>query len=247
MLIERAAYANRWRRVAPGAKAGFALAGLVAAGLAASPATAGAIALLLALATIFGAGVPAGLYLRVAAPALGFLVLSCLSLLFSVGADADGRLAWQAAPDALPRIAGLAGRALASLAALLLLALTTPLPELIAVLRRLRVPAALLDLMVLCYRMLFVFAAARRATLTAQTARLGYATARHARRSLGLVAANLALQVWQRARALQAAAEARNGDGALRFLAPDFAHARRDAAIAALAGGALLIGTRLAG
>ena len=113
-------------------------------------------------------------------------------------------------------------------------------------LRRLRCPALLLDLMVLCYRMLFVFSAALHDTATAQRARLGYASPRLARRSLGLLAANLTLQVWQRAQGLHRAAQARNGDGALRLLSPEFAHARRDTACAAVAGALLVILARLA-
>lgn len=240
MLIEQAAYASRWRGVTPAAKGCAALAGLVAAFVAASPAHAAAVALLLALATVLGAGVPFALYLRVAAPAAGFLALSCLSLLVSLAPDAGGGVAWQLAPDAAPRIAAVAARALAALAALLLLVLTTPLADLIALLRRLRAPEVLLDLMVLCYRMLFVFSAAVRDTVAAQTARLGYATARLGLRSLGGLAAGLAVQVWLRARDLQLAAEARNGDGPLRFLAPTFAHAGRDLALAAAAGAVLV-------
>ena len=83
-------------------------------------------------------------------------------------------------------------------------------------------------------------------TATAQRARLGYASPRLTRRSLGLLAANLTLQVWQRAHALHLAAQARNGDGALRFLSPDFAHARRDTVLAAAAGGLLIAAARLA-
>ena len=58
-----------------------------------------------------------------------------------------------------------------ALAALLLLAATTPLIDLIALLRRLRLPEVLLELMVLCYRMLFVFSESVRDTRTAQAAR----------------------------------------------------------------------------
>ena len=48
MLIEQAAYGNRWRRVSPAAKASLALAGLLAAFVAATPAAAAGVALLLA-------------------------------------------------------------------------------------------------------------------------------------------------------------------------------------------------------
>ena len=71
--------------------------------------------------------------------------------------------------------------------------------------------------------------------ISAQRARLGYASTRLTRRSLGLLAANLTLQVWQRAQGLHRAAQARNGNGALRLLSPEIAHARRDTACATLA------------
>lgn len=235
MLIEQAAYGNRWRRVSPEAKACWALAGLIAAFAAASPGAGLLVAGLLSLTTSLGAGVPYGLYLRAAAPAVGFLALSCLSLLVTV----DGAFAWRWAPEAWPRIAALAGRSLAALAALLGLVLTTPLSDLIGLLRRLRCPEVLLDLMVLCYRMLFVLSQALHDTRTAQQARLGYASAGQGLRSLGQLTANLAIQVWQRAHALHLAALARNGDGALRFLAPRFAHAGRETALAAMAGAIL--------
>ena len=52
-----------------------------------------------------------------------------------------------------------------SLAALLLLVLTTPQIDLIVLLRRLKTPEVLLELMVFCYRMLF-FSEATHDTLT---------------------------------------------------------------------------------
>lgn len=240
MLIEQAAYANRWRRISPAAKASFALAGLVAAFVAATPTQAAGLALVLAAVACAGAGVAPGLYLRVAAPAAGFLALSALTLLLSLDIGAGGAMAWRWAPEALPRVETLVARSLAALAALLGLVLTTPLPDLIALLRRLGLPEVLLDLMVLCYRMLFVFSAALQDTLTAQQARLGYAGPRRSLRSLGLVAANLAVQIWQRADALHRAALARNGDGPLRVLTPHYANSRRDTALALAAGTTLI-------
>jgi len=89
--------------------------------------------------------------------------------------------------------------------------------------------------------MLFVLSEALNDTLTAQSARLGYTNTARSLRSLGLLAANLAIQVWQRAQALHMAALARNGCGPLRFLSPTFAHSGRDTAIAATAGVALIV------
>lgn len=245
MLIEQSAYSNRWRQVTPVAKGGFALAGLIAAFAATTPGSALLVALLLAGATLGGAGVTAGHYLRVALPATGFLALSCLSLAFSVSLDADSRPVWQLAPEALPTIALIAARSLAALAAMIGLVLTTPLPDLLALLRRLRAPEVLLDLMVLCYRMLFVLRSAIRHTRVAQRARLGYGDTRRSLHSLALLVANLAIQVWQRAACLQRAALARNGDGPLRFLTPDYPQAGRHQWLALVAGAGLILAARL--
>ena len=240
MRIERAAYGNRWRQVSPVAKGTFALAGLLAAFLAHSPQNALGVALLLAASTILGAGVGPALYLRVAAPAIAFLLISCLTLPLSLTLDA-GTPGWRLAGEMLPEVARIAARALAALAALLSLILTTPLPDLIALLRRLKTPEILLDLMVLCYRMLFVFSRATADMVSAQAARLGYSTRRRSLRALGQLIANLTIQIWLRARALQQAAQARNGDGPLRFLTPAYPQAGRDQSIALLAGSCLII------
>ena len=241
MLIEQAAYANRWRHVAPAAKGVFALAGFVAAFAAATPRAAIAVAALICLVTLVGARVAAGRYLRVAAPALIFLAISCLSLAFSVTADASSFISFDLAPGGLQQVAEVGARSLGALAALLFLVLTTPLIDLIALLRALRTPEILLEIMVLCYRMLFVFSEAVHDTLTAQSARLGYSTNRLALRSLGGLAANLTLQVWQRAGDLHVAAQSRNNDGPLRFIEPTFTNGRRDVLLASVAGSALVV------
>lgn len=241
MLIEQSAYANRWRSVSPSAKGLFALAGLIAAFAAPTPAAAGLVTTLLVATTLLGARIPLSRLARVGAPALGFLLIGSLSLLVSPGFDPqDGSIMVHWLPEGTAPFLRLVARSTAALAALLFLVLTTPLIDLIALLRRLSLPEVLLELMVICYRMLFVFSEALNDTLTAQSARLGYATPRLALRSLGQLTACLTLQIWSRAHDLHIAAQARNNDGPLRFLEPSFSHANRDLAIAA-AGSAILI------
>jgi cobalt/nickel transport system permease protein len=240
MLIEQSAYSNRWRPVSPAAKGLFAVSGFIAAFAAGTPLSAVTVASLQALVSVFGAGVAPGHYLRVAAPALFFLALGSLSLAFSLDVG-NGIPVLRMVPTGLDRLAEVGTRSLGALTALLFLVLTTPLIDLIALLRRLKTPELLLEIMVLCYRTLFVFSEAVHDTLTAQSARLGYATPRLGLRSLGELAANLTLQVWQRAQALHLAAQARNNDGPLHFLEADFANTARDCAIAALAGCGLIV------
>ena len=241
MLIEQCAYTNRWRFVSSAAKALFCLCGLIAS-FAANHAAAGAlIATLTVLATLVGAGIPARNYFRTALPPLGFLLFGCLTLGYSLDMNGEnGILTIRWLPEGWTPIMQLAARSLAALSAMLFLALTTPMTDLIALLRRLKTPEVLLEIMVLCYRMLFVFSEALHDTRTAQAARLGYATPGLALRSLGSLTANLTLQIWQRSRDLHIAAQSRNNDGALRFLEPEYVSSRRDLWIAALGGAALI-------
>ena len=242
MLIEQCAYSNRWRFVSPAAKALFCLGGLIAAFVARHAEAAALIAALLILVTLIGAGIPARNYLRIALPPLGFLLLGCLTLGYSLDINGEnGMLSIRWLPEGWAPLMQLAARSLAALSAMLFLALSTPMIDLIALLRRLKVPETLLEIMVLCYRMLFVFSEAVRDTRTAQSARLGYATPALALRSLGSLTANLTLQIWQRSRDLHIAAQSRNNDGPLRFLEAEYANSRRDLWIAALGGAVLIV------
>jgi cobalt/nickel transport system permease protein len=245
-IVERSAHHNHWYGVTPAAKGIFALAGLSAAYLAQTPTAALAVAMACFVAVWLGAGVRLHLYLRVAAAPLGFLALSVLSLLISVAWSAEAGWALSLNPAALTQAVMVSVRALAALSALLALVLTTPLSHLLALLRRLHCPEELLDLMVLCYRFLFVFADASRDTMAAQSARLGFSSHRRSLHSMGLLVSNLAAQVAFRARGLQMAAEARCSDGSLRFLTPQFVHTGRHIALGTAAGvGLLMLAWRL--
>ncbi len=241
MLIEQCAYANRLRLVTPAAKGIFCLCGVIASFSAGTPAAACGVAAALASVTVLGAGIPMGRYLRVAAPALLFLGTSALTLAVSLTPESlNNGFSIRIERTSVQAAAQVVGRSLGGMAALLFLAMTTPLTDIIGLLRRLRTPETLLDIMVLCYRTLFVFSEAVRETTTAQSARLGYATTRHALRSMGILTANLTVQVWQRSQALHVAAMSRNGDGPLRFLEHDHHHSARDCFVF-LAGGSLII------
>ncbi|MGQ9922107.1 MAG: cobalt ECF transporter T component CbiQ [Desulfobacca sp.] len=223
MIIESWAYNNRWRWVHPGAKGLLTSGAFVAAFLAPNPWFLLALALGLALLTIWGGGIPAKYYLRVFIPPLGFLIMGAATLAISLGTpDSPWPLALGLDRTQLPRVARLGGRSLACLTSLLFLAFTTPMTDLIALLRRLKMPAILLEIMTLGYRLVFVFLTTAHDITTAQKARLGYATLRAAMRSMGSMVAVLAIQIWQRAAALEQAALSRANDGPLLFLANEF-------------------------
>lgn len=237
MHIERVSHQSSWRHVAPSAKGIFALSGLGAVFLAATPLAAVAVALLFAFLTLVVARVAWRSYLLILAPALFFLALSAFSIALSLSWGESWRdVSFQFPPQQLTQAALVGTRSVASLCALLFLALTTPLGDMIALLRRVHTPELLIDIMVLGYRSLFVFAQVVSETRTAQAARLGYSTNHRSLYSLGVLIAHTTLQLWQRAAQLHAAAQARSGGEALRFADQSFPHAWRDGLIALLAG-----------
>ena len=242
MLIEQVAYANRWRGLAPEAKGLFACFGLVSALLAHRPIAALGVAGVMIGVTLVGARVPVRSFFRVTAPPLLFLLVGGLSVLFSWVQDAaTGHFYFISLPENKAVFLRLFARSFGALSALLFLVLTTPFNDLIALLRRLKVPGVLLELMVLCYRMLFVFSEALHDGLIAQSSRLGYLSPRLALRSLGQVVAALTLQIWLRSHDLFLAAQARNDTGQLRFLPHTFARTRRDSFVATIGGLLLLL------
>ena len=245
MLIEQCAYSNRWRRVSPAAKGLFSACGIVAAFLASTPRTTIILTGLVTMITVLGAGVPLRRYLKVALPELLFLIIAVTTLMVSVGWNGHVRF-HLAEQTELDHIALVCGRSLGSIAALLFFCLSTPMTDIIALLRWLRFPEVFLDIMTLGYRTVFVFIEVIHDTTTAQMARLGYGTPRLAMRSLGILTANLTMQVWQRSTDLHQAALARNNDGSLKFLESEFHHPVRSVCAAAI-GGCMLIALALTG
>lgn len=108
-----------------------------------------------------------------------------------------------------------AARALAATSATVLLAATTPMVDLLAGLRRARVPEVAVDISAVTYRLIFSLLDAAAAISSAQAGRLGYSSGRAARRSVGLLAASVLVRAWERARRLEEGLAGRGGVGAV--------------------------------
>jgi cobalt/nickel transport system permease protein len=126
-------------------------------------------------------------------------------------------------------------RSLGTISCLYFLALTTPMTEIVGLLRRLRVPTLFLELMILAYRHIFIFLQITNEVTVAQSSRLGYSTTRNSFRSLSALGGNLFLRVLRRSRQLHQALLARGYQDDLRYLEEPHAWSPRN-----LVGGALL-------
>jgi cobalt/nickel transport system permease protein len=236
ILTERHAYANRWRSVTAEAKASFAALALVAAFVARPPVALG-LALALAALAVVGARIPARSYAAVALVPASFLLVSAVTVAVSVRAGAwPAPLSLAVDPQQASLALAVVARSAAALAAMLFLALTTPMADLIALARRLHAPQTLVELMTVCYRAMFVLSEAIHDMRRAQAARLGYATWRGAMRSMGNATALLAVETWRRSIVMHQASLARCGGEELRFLEPRCEGGRGEIAVALTAG-----------
>jgi len=248
VLLDRYAYSNRWRYLGPvekGLLTGLALSAALAAR---APLAAVVVFVFMAGLTVFGARIPLLSYLRLLLLPAGFLLAGVAGLALSfTGGDI---LLWTLPGTGLSVFSSHAGlyqallvlaRSIGAVAALYFLALTTPMTEIIGLLRRLRVPALLLELMVLAYRQIFIFLQIAREMRLAQASRLGYATTGNSFRSLGVLGANLYLRVHQRSQMLHRSLVSRGYEDDLRWLERDYPRSNRNLLLAIFGGGSLLL------
>jgi cobalt/nickel transport system permease protein len=213
LAVDDAAWSSAWRRRSPGDKALLCL-GLVVCALV-LPAWPGSVlvgvtAVVLALGP---ARVPARTFGRAVRLPLAFILVGAVTAVVQL--DGSG-LGW--APDAAARAGSLIGHALAGSAAVLLLATTTPMSDLLPALRRLRVPAAVIEVASVTYRLLFVLLESLHTIREAQTARMGYSSMRRSYRSSGALAAAVLTRSFDRARRLQQGLAGRGMETGLRVL-----------------------------
>ena len=219
LAIDEAAWSSPWRTRAVRDKTVLCL-GLVGSALVLPPWPGTLVVAGTAAAVLLGpARVPPALLLRVIRWPAAFLLCGVLSVLVSLGWDGRPTLSVTAATAGTA--AALLGHGLAGLLAVLVLAATTPMVDLLDGLRRARVPAVCVDIAQLTYRLLFVFLGTARQIREAQEARLGYAGARAALASAATLTGTILVRSWDRAARLEAGLAGRGYIDDLTTLAPD--------------------------
>ncbi|MFQ1003348.1 cobalt ECF transporter T component CbiQ [Modestobacter sp. SSW1-42] len=213
LAVDDAAWASAWRLRSPADKLLLSV-GLVLCALL-LPVWPGSVLVgLTAVVLALGpARVPARTFGRAVRVPLVFIALGALTTVVEVGSGG-----WGWAPDAAARAGALVGHSVAGSAAVLLLATTTPMSDLLPALARLRVPAAVVEVASVTYRMLFVLLTSLSTIREAQTARMGHASIRSSYRSSGMLAAAVLTRSWDRARRLQDGLAGRGMEAGLRVL-----------------------------
>ena len=226
-IIDRYSYCNRLRTVDPAQKAGLAILTLALCLVLDRPAV-GLLAVLWMWAlACWRAGLPAPLFGRLLLAEGFFLLLAAFGVALTIGNVAPVASLWRAAVGpwwlsfsraSVESSVALATRALGCTAALNFLALTTPLTDLTDLLRRMRVPSLLVELMTLVYRFVFTLLESLVRIRSAQECRLGYSGFRRGTASAAILAGHLFWDAYLRGKRMQVALDSRGYSGELRLL-----------------------------
>lgn len=210
IMIDDAAWQGPWRRVPVGEKVALS-GGLLLTALVAPP-WPGCV--LVALACIVFACGPARIPPRTLALAMAaptpFLLIGGVTVAVVIGGtpSAAASFTWGslwADPATVGKGVTAFSRGVAGTLAIMLLATTTPMVDLLTWLRRLGVPAPLIEIASLTYRLLFVLLSSALAIRAAQVARLGRSSIATAASAMG----TLLIRSWTRATRLQVGLEGR--------------------------------------
>lgn len=179
------------------------------------------------------ARLPAGFVLRLMLAEGGFLVAGVLGVAVSIStppsldAAALGPFWLNLTPASLYLASMLLARSLSCAVAMNFLALTTPLVDLVDLLRRAHAPDLLIDLMTLIYRFIFTLLDCPDRMVTAQEVRMGFSGWRTSLHSAAQIGANLFIEAFRRSRRLETALEGRGWDGSsLHVLPQEYEHLR---------------------
>ena len=224
-MIDKLSYSSRLRYENAGEKFAFALVTLLICVVSRSSAVALVVLGVTGILTVWKGGIPLLRYLRFFLVPLTFLLLSTLAVAFSI-ARTPGELfavrlgTWYltAGAASLQYAGQLILTALAAVSCLYFLAFSTPVPDILDVLRRMHCPKLLIELMLLIYRFIFVLQKTASAIATSQDCRLGNRNYRTALKSFGLLGSVLMIRAVSRSGKLYQSMEARCYDGTIRVL-----------------------------
>ncbi len=226
IFIDKFAYKSRLKGIDPVQKLVFVLLTLAVCLWADNGAISVLVLFIMGVGIVFRGGTPFGFFIKMMLMPMTFLAIGLLTIVVNISQDPDVFLT--SLPIANTRLGityegvhdafGMFLKALGSVSCLYFLSLTTPMVDLLAVLRKLKVPKLLVELMGLVYRFIFVLLETADLIFTAQNSRLGYSNIRSGYRSLGALASSLFIRAYKRSDELYTALEARGYDGELKVL-----------------------------
>ncbi|HBT95388.1 MAG TPA: cobalt ECF transporter T component CbiQ [Coriobacteriia bacterium] len=225
LSIDVLAQISRLNKVNPGLKLSALLIAMISCVASQTVFTGLFLLVVVCLLAVCAGGLSLHHYVRVLALPISFLMIGTLALLFAVSSEPLGLLSFNVfgfwlsvTPDTQATAALVVSRAMGAVSCLCLIGLTTPMSEIIGVLRRLHCPEVVIDLMYLIYRYLFILLSVHREMRDAAKSRLGFRNFRNNVRSTGMIYSSLLSRSYHFASRNYDAMESRCYSGGIVFL-----------------------------
>lgn len=242
LRIDQYAYSNRLRFTHPVEKFAFAVITLIICLAASSLITSLVITLLMAGVVVLRAGIPMRFYLKLMSIPMSFLILGVLTIAVSFSRESFSFL-WGVkiwgftlgvTAGGLQTAVNLFWKSLGAISCLYFLSLTTPMVEIISVLKRLKVPGLFIELMSLIYRYIFVLIETADKVYLSQSSRCGYASIKTSYCSLAQLTSNLFAKSYHYSQMLYTTLMARCYRGELNVLELPYAFSKKNVALMAV-------------
>lgn len=215
--IDYYAYKSPLKKVNPGFKCLLSVGILSSCLLADNMAVSVYVMLSLAFLNVRAGRIGLGRYAELMAVPLVFIMLGCAAIAVDAGYGEHG---WyiSISRQGMVRSLGVMLRTFACVSALYLLSLSTPMNEIVSVLRKCRVPAVITELMNMIYRYIFILMDTQLRIRNSAQSRLGYSDFKSSCTTFGSSMGNLLVLSLKRAGMYYDAMESRCYDGELLFL-----------------------------
>ncbi|MGI6010872.1 MAG: cobalt ECF transporter T component CbiQ [Ruminococcus sp.] len=240
ITIDKLCYRSKLRYENAAEKFAFAVITLLICVMSRSAAVAGIVLAVTGILTVWKGGIPVLRYIRFLTVPLAFLFLGTVAIMFNISRTPLDLFAlpvgdWYltASSHSFFYAVRLILTALAAVSCLYFLSFTTPMPDILQVLKKLRCPKLLIEMMLLIYRFIFVLLDTASAISTSQDCRLGNRNYKTALKSFGMLGSVLMIRAVSRSNRLYDAMEARCYDGTIRVLPEN--HPPKRKVIAAIA------------
>ncbi|KGN03307.1 cobalt ABC transporter permease [Clostridium novyi A str. 4570] len=183
------------------------------------------IFLVMSFMTLYKAKIPFISYYKLILIPLVFLIIGIITIAINIGYNNEFLFSFKifgltmgCTKEGIYNAMQILFKSMSSVSCLYFLALTTPIVEILSVLKKLRVPKLFIELMGLIYRLIFVLFETMNTIYISQTGRLGYSTVRKGYKSLGQLVTTLFVRAYKKSQDMYTAMEARCYNGEINVI-----------------------------
>ncbi len=222
-LLDDYAYKNALRTVNPRLKLLLGFASILICTFSTSFLAPLAVAASMSIITVRAAKIPLRFYLKILLIPLPFVLFSAFAILLLQGGDALFSftifgISLGASSDSANLALLLLFRTFGGMSSLFFIALTTPMVEILSILKSAGIPAVLIELSMLIYRYIFVLLDQAVTISNAQVTRLGDSSLKNSLKSFSMLSSVLFLRSWEQGERLMIAMDSRCYDGRLEIM-----------------------------